>query len=326
MPTRERKSEYFNKLKDLLDKYDTILVVGIDHVGSNQLANIRRGLRPLDAVVLMGKNTLMRKAINSFVADHPGHTVGELLTYLKGNCGFIFVSKDVDKVRQVIKSNVKAAPAKVGQYAESDVVVPPGPTGCDPGQTAWFQALNVPTKIVKGQIEIVSELRLVTKGEKVGASEAGLLQKLNILPFTYGVQFLQVYMNGSVFPADVLDISEDVLRSKFVQNTRLFAAFSLGVGIPTSASLPHAVGHAVRTMLAVCAMTSYKLGKVSEPWDKLFNLSPEELAKLAASAPTAAAGKPAAAKEEKKAEVKEEAAEIDVGGGDLFGASKGGKY
>jgi large subunit ribosomal protein LP0 len=98
-----------------------------------------------------------------------------------------------------VKANVKAAPAKVGQVAERDVIVPAGPTGCDPGQTNWFQALNVPTKIVKGQIEIVSELKLITKGEKVGASEAGLLQKLNILPFTYGVQFLHVFMNGSVF-------------------------------------------------------------------------------------------------------------------------------
>ena len=328
MPTRERKGEYFDRLKDLLDKYETILVVGVNNVGSNQLAKIRQGLRPLDAVVLMGKNTLMRKAIVAFVNEHPGHTVAELLPYLKGNVGFVFVSKDVDKVRKIIKENVKAAPAKVGQIAESDVVVPPGPTGCDPGQTSWFQALNVPTKIVKGQIEIVSELRLITKGDKVGASEAGLLQKLNIMPFTYGVAFLNVYMNGSVFPADVLDISADVIRARFIAGVRSLASLSLGLCIPTQASLPHSVGNAVRTMLAVCSITNYKLGKYSEPWDKLYNMSAEDLAKLSAapasSAAAPAAGKAAAApaKEEKK----EEAAEIDVGGADLFGSAKGGKY
>jgi len=325
MPTRERKQEYFGRMKQLLEAYDTILVVGIDHVSSGQLAKIRKELRAHDATVLMGKNTLMRKVVAAFVEEHADHPIAELSPYLVGNCGLIFVKKNLDQVRTIIKANVKAAPAKVGQVAERDVVVPPGPTGCDPGQTQWFQALNVPTKIVKGQIEIVSELKLITKGDKVGASEAGLLQKLNILPFTYGVQFLQVFMNGSVFDCAVLDISEDVLRTKFITGIRFLASFSLGVGIPSQASLPHSLGRAVRMMLAISSQTSVSF-KYSAPWDKLFNLSPEELAKMASAAggsaqaapATGAAGKPAAV-EEKKPEP-----EVDVGGGDLFGGKKGG--
>jgi len=141
------------------------------------------------------------------------------------------------------------------------------------------------------------------------------------------VAFLQVYMNGNVFPADVLDISEDVIRAKFIGGIRTLASLSLGVGLPTAASLPHSLGRAVREMLAVCAVTNYKLGKYSEAWDKLFNLSPEELAKMSAASAGSAA--PAAEKKEekpKKEEKKEEDATIDVGGGDLFGSSKGGKY
>jgi len=316
-------------MKQLLETYETILVVGIDHVSSGQLAKIRKELRAHEATVLMGKNTLMRKVVGAFVEEHPGHPISELSPYLIGNCGLVFVKKNLDQVRAIVKANVKAAPAKVGQVAENDVLVPPGPTGCDPGQTQWFQALNVPTKIVKGQIEIVSELKLITKGDKVGASEAGLLQKLNILPFTYGVQFLQVFMNGSVFDCAVLDISEGVLRTKFVNGIRFLAKFSLGVGIPTEASLPHTIGRSMRTLLAVSAITNYKF-KYSEPWDKLFNLSPEELAKLSASGSSAAPAAAAAAAPVKpaKEEKKEEAVEVDVGGSDLFGGGGkgGGKY
>jgi len=322
MPTRERKQEYFGRMKQLLEGYETILIVGIDHVSSGQLAKIRKELRTHEATVLMGKNTLMRKVVAAFVEEHPGHAIEELNPYLVGNCGLIFVKKNLDQVRQIVKKNVKAAPAKVGQVAENDVVVPPGPTGCDPGQTQWFQALNVPTKIVKGQIEIVSELKLITKGDKVGASEAGLLQKLNILPFTYGVQFLQVFMNGSIFDSAVLDISEDAIRAKFIKGVRLLASFSLAIGIPSQASLPHTLGRTVRQMLAISAMTNYQF-KYSAPWDKLFNLSPEELAKLAASAaPAAAAGAPAAAAKPAKEEKKEE--EANVTAGDLFGGGGGG--
>jgi large subunit ribosomal protein LP0 len=311
-------------MKQLLESYETILIVGIDHVSSGQLAKIRKELRVHDATVLMGKNTLMRKVVTAFVEEHPGHAIEELNEYLVGNCGLIFVKKNLDLVRNIVKSNVKAAPAKVGQLAEKDVVVPPGPTGCDPGQTQWFQALNVPTKIVKGQIEIVSELKLINKGDKVGASEAGLLQKLNILPFTYGVQFLQVFMNGSIFDSAVLDISEDVLRTKFLNGIRFLASFSLGVGMPTQASLPHSLGRTVRMMLAVSAETSYQF-KYSAPWDKLFNMSPEELAKLSASSAPAAGGAPAAAAA-KPAKVEKTEEAVEVTGGDLFGGGDKGKY
>lgn len=330
MPSRERKGVYFNKMKSLLEQFDTILVVGVDHVGSNQLATIRKQLRPYDAIVLMGKNTLMRKIITAYLAENPGHAIGALLEHIRGNCGLVFVKRDMDKVREVIKANVKGAPAKVGGVAECDVIVPAGPTGADPGQTSFFQALNVPTKISKGQIEIISELRLILKGDKVGASEAALLQKLNILPFKYGVTFLSVFMNGDMFDAAVLDISEEVIRAKFIRGIRTLAAFSIGVGIPTPASLPHSLGRTVRAMLAVSAVTSYKF-KYSKKWDALFNMSPEEIAKLAAAsggggaAPAAAGAKDAKAAAPAKEEKKEE--EAVVGGGDLFGGgAKGGKY
>ena len=55
-----------------------------------------------------------------------------------------------------------------------------------------LQALNIPTKINKGTVEIVSDVKLITQGEKVGASEATLLAKLGIKPFSYGLIVQQV--------------------------------------------------------------------------------------------------------------------------------------
>lgn len=54
----------------------------------------------------------------------------------------------------------------------------------EPGKTSFFQALGVPTKIARGTIEITSDLKLVETGQKVGASEATLLNMLNISPFS----------------------------------------------------------------------------------------------------------------------------------------------
>lgn len=223
-------------------------------------------------------------------------------------------------VRQVIEENRVPAAARAGVIAECDVIVPPGPTGCDPGQTSWFQALNVPTKISRGQIEIVSELKLVEKGEKVGGSEAALLQKLNILPFTYGLVLEQVYDNGAVFAAAVLDITEEDLKTKFVTSVSRMAALCLAAGYPTLASVPHSFGNAIRRIIAIAAASGYSF-KQMEAWDALLNMDPEELAKLQAAAAAAGGGGDAA--EEKKEEEEEEEA-VDIGGGDLFGGDDDG--
>lgn len=315
MPSRERKEEYFERMDTLLDTYTKVLIVSADHVGSMQFHNIRKSLRGI-AEVLMGKNTMMRKVLSLFVAKNKDHPMEALGPYLKGNIGLIFTNKDLGIVTQVIEDNRAPAAATVGVIAECDVVVPPGPTGCDPGQTSWFQALNVPTKISRGQIEIVSELLLVKKGTKVGGSEAALLQKLDMRPFTYGLKLEQVYDNGSVFDAAVLDITEDDLERKFLDACRRMAAVSLASGYPTLASLPHSVGAALKRIIAVSAASGYTFEQMSE-WDALLNMDPEELAKLQAAAAAAGGGGGAAAEEAKEEEEEEE--EVDVGGGNLFG-------
>jgi large subunit ribosomal protein LP0 len=44
------------------------------------------------------------------------------------------------------------------------VWVKAGPTGLDPKQTSFFQQLNIQTKIVKTQIEIVADKKVITSG------------------------------------------------------------------------------------------------------------------------------------------------------------------
>src|SRR6202035_3652565 len=105
-----------------------------------------------------------------------------LLPHVRGNIGFVFTDGDLKEVRDIIVANKIAAPARAGAYAPMDVFVPAGNTGMEPGKTSFFQALGIPTKIARGTIEITSDLKLVEAGGKVGASEATLLNMLNISP------------------------------------------------------------------------------------------------------------------------------------------------
>merc|ERR1719453_2423672 len=143
-----------------------------------------------------------------------------------------------------------------------DLDIPAGPTGMDPSQTSFFQTLNIATKIVKGQIELISQFRILSVGEKVSASAATLLTRLGIRPFNYKMEVDMVFQNGGVFNAAVLDISDSVLISKFLSGVNNMAAFSRELGIPTEAGLPHAFGNAFKNVAALIGETAFSFKEV----------------------------------------------------------------
>ena len=245
-----KKAAYFERMKELMGTYNKAFVVGIDNVGSSQIQDTRKALRG-KAEILMGKNTMMRKIIAEYVEANPGSPVEQLSECCRGNVGFVFTNQELGEIRSVLESNTRPAPAKVGAIAPTKVIVPKGGTGCDPGQTAFFQTLQIATKIARGQIEMVNDTELIQEGEKVTASQAALLQKLNIEPFTYGMVLKAVYDNGSLFSAKVLDITDEVLAGMFCEALKMVASLSLVMGIPTEASVPHSLVNAYKAVLAI---------------------------------------------------------------------------
>ncbi|CAN1257034.1 60S acidic ribosomal protein P0-2 [Linum perenne] len=252
----DKKLAYDSKMCQLLDDYSQILVVAADNVGSNQLQTIRRGLRG-DSVVLMGKNTMMKRTVRVHSEKSGNKAILNLLPLLQGNVGLIFTKGDLKEVREEVAKYKVGAPARVGLVAPIDVVVPPGNTGLDPSQTSFFQVLNIPTKINKGSVEIVTPVELIKKGDKVGSSEAALLAKLGIRPFSYGLVVLSAYDDGSVFSPEVLDLTEDDLMAKFVSGVSMVTAFSLAISYPTLAAASHMFIGAYKNVLSVAVDTEY---------------------------------------------------------------------
>ncbi|CCH62063.1 hypothetical protein TBLA_0G01150 [Henningerozyma blattae CBS 6284] len=305
---REKKTEYFNKLREYFEEYKSIFIVGVDNVSSQQMHQVRKNLRGR-GVVLMGKNTMVRRAIRGFVNDLPD--LEKLLPFVRGNVGFIFTNDSLQEIKEVIISNKVAAPARAGAIAPEDIWVTAVNTGMEPGKTSFFQALGVPTKIARGTIEIVSDVKVVEAGNKVGPSEAALLNLLNISPFTYGLTVVQVYDNGQTFPASILDITNEELVGHFVSAVSTISAVSLAVGYPTLPSVGHTLINNYKDLLAVAIASKYIYPEIEELMDRIEN--PE---KYASAAPAAAAASgssdaaPAAAAEED-----EESEDDDMGFG-----------
>lgn len=305
-----RKTAYWNRLNAALDEYKNILVIGVDFVGSNQMQQTRIALRG-KGVVLMGKNTLIRKVLRERAEKNPAFE--SLLPYVYGNIGFVFTNGDLNALRAIVTANKVPAGAKTGVVAPIDVVIPPGPTGLDPGQTSFFQTLNIGTKIVKGSIEMTVASKVCTKGEKITASAVALLNKLNIRPFEYGITVETVYENGSTYSVKFLDMSEGDLVNMFTASANRVAAISFALGYINQATLPHSFGRTFRSIAALALEIGYD-------FDELKAVK-EAIANPGTAAPAAAGAAPvAAAAKAPEPEPEEEAAPAV----DLFGGGKAG--
>jgi large subunit ribosomal protein LP0 len=301
------KAAYFEKAKRLLTEYERIFVCDADNVTSKQFQEIRRGMRG-HGDILMGKNTMMKKAIKELTANNPA--LEKLIPLIRANVGFVLTNGDLKEVRDLIQSYKVPAAARTGSISPVKVVVPAQTTALGPEKTSFFQALSIPTKITRGMIEITGNVDLLAIGDKVGQSEAMLLGMLGIRPFEYGFDIMHVYDSGSVFSPAILDITAEDLRAKFCAGVANVAAVSLQIGYPTIASVPHSIANGFKNLMAVAAVTDIEFKEVKQL--KAYLADPSA---FAVAAPVAAAVEE---KKEEAAPVSESESDDDMGF-DMFG-------
>merc|ERR1719253_2331171 len=206
--------------------------------------------------MVFGKNTMIRRCIRNLCEEESHPEWESIVPKMIGNLGFIFTSGDFDPVMEVIAEYVKPAAAKAGVIAPCSCEIPKGPTGLDPAQTSFFQALNIATKINKGSIEIINDCTVIKEGNKVGSSEAALLTKLNVKPFSYGLMVKYIY-EGGVFSPDVLKITDDVLIGKMMAGIVACRQLSMGLSFLTAASLAPTIANGFANVVAVALEADY---------------------------------------------------------------------
>lgn len=229
----------------------------------------------------------------------------KVVASLNGNTSIIFTNKDLLEIADILDANVREAPAKSGSIAPKDVIVPAGPTGLDPRQTAFFGTLGIATKIQKAQIEILNDNTVITTGEKITPGQVALLEKLKIRPFEYKMTVVSMLMDGQLLDSAVLRITPDVVRAKFAMRAANITALSLGSGYVIPSAAPHLIMKAFKNLAAISFATDYSFPQAAA------------LKAAASAAPVASSGGATKAAEKEESEKKESS---DAGMAmDLFG-------
>jgi len=258
---RSKKLEYMNRLIALMEEYPRVLLATCDNIGSSHMQDIRLSLRGR-GVLLMGKNTLMRKALRLKLAEHPEWE--SLIYAIKGNVGLVFTHEKLQEIQSKLLESRVPAVAKAGIIAPEVVILPKQVTTLEPTKTNFFAALDIATKITRGCVEILNDVKLCEEGKKVGSSEAALLAMLDIKPFTYGLRLTTVYDDGCAFDSKLLKKTPEDLYKALGQGIGNVAALSLALHYPTLPAFPHAVSNAFKNLVAITLETSYSFKQADE--------------------------------------------------------------
>ena len=258
----EWKKEEVSELKDLIGSYDVVGIVDLLNIPAKQLQEMRKSLSG-KAVMRMSKKNLIDLAFEDCNADKTN--IVDLSEHMNGQIAVIATDMNPFKLYKMLEDSKTSAPAKPGQVANEDIVVPEGDTGFQPGPfLGELQQAGIPAKIDKGKIVIQKDTVVVAEGEEVSKQVAATLSRLDINPMEVGIDLKAVYEEGSIYTSDVLAIDEEKTLAD-IQGAFL-KAFNLSVNaaIPTEKTISTIISLAYNRAFNVAVEGAVMTSKTSE--------------------------------------------------------------
>jgi large subunit ribosomal protein L10 len=226
------KKEIFSDLVELLEKYAVVAVADLQKVRSSQIQEIRKKLRG-KADLIVAKNTILRKASDSIATKK--ENVNKFADGFTGSKVLIFTQMNPFELIMFLNRNKVRVPAKGGDIATSDIVIPAGNTGLQPGPViSEFNEAKVQTRIESGSIFVAKDTVVARKGDVISTKSASLLSKLGMKPMEAGLSLSHAYDNGLVLGPNDLNFDLDQMKNDFASAARL----AFGVAVEANIILP----------------------------------------------------------------------------------------
>jgi large subunit ribosomal protein L10 len=233
---KELKRLKVEELAELLEKYRVIAVCDLMKVRTIQLQTLRTKFKD-QLLFKVAKNNIVRFATDRVAPRKPG--LEKLKEFLEGQNLFVLTDLSVFKLSILFEQNKIMLPAKVGDVAQTDIIVHKGNTGLPPGPIiSDFSDLGIPTKIESGNIMITRDTVVVKAGETITEKAAGLLGKLGIKPIEAKLRIKAAYEDGIVYPADVLMVDLEGFRRDLETAVQAAYNLTLNAAIPTPETMP----------------------------------------------------------------------------------------
>jgi len=243
------KKEIYGDLVQLLEKYSVVAVADLQKVRSSQIQEIRKKLRG-KADLIVAKNSILRKASDSMASKK--ENVNKFSDGLTGSMVLIFTQMNPFELIMFLNNNKVRVPAKGGDLATSEIVVPAGNTGLQPGPViSEFNEAKVQTRIEGGSIFVAKDTIVASKGDVISTKTASLLSKLGMKPMEAGLSLSHAYDNGMVLGPNDLVFDLDQMKTDFASAARVAFGLAVDANIMLPETAPAIISKAYRQAIAI---------------------------------------------------------------------------
>ncbi len=251
----EWKKESLAQLQGLLSKYPVIAAADLTKVRSSQIHELRKRLRDRVTMVV-AKNNLLRKSVE--FGDYKEPRLGEFVKDLTGSNILLFSELNPYSLIILLDKSKVRVPAKAGDIATNEIMIPAGNTGLPPGPViSEFGEIRVQTKIEGGSIWVAKDSVVAHKGDQITAKMASVLSKLGLKPMEAGLTLVVAYDNGSILHADDLSFDLPSYKNDFITAINDALNLSTEAGYITIENAPRILVKGMREALALAAEAAF---------------------------------------------------------------------
>jgi large subunit ribosomal protein L10 len=235
----EWKREEIDNLVETLERYDSVGIVALTGIPSQQLQDMRRDLYGT-AELRVSRNTLLERAL-----EEVDDGFEELTGYISGHVGLIGTNDNPFGLYQQLEASKTSAPINDGEVAPNDIVIPEGDTGIDPGPfVGELQSVGASARIQEGSIQVTEDSTVLEAGGVVSADLANVLGELGIEPKEVGLDLRAVYAEGVLFEPEDLELDIDAYRSDVQAAAGRARNLAINASFPTASTVPAQLGKA----------------------------------------------------------------------------------
>ncbi|MCU4717618.1 50S ribosomal protein L10 [Halapricum hydrolyticum] len=235
----EWKREEIDDLVATLESYDSVGIVDLTGIPSQQLQDMRRDLYGT-AELRVSRNTLLVRAL-----EEVDEGFEQLTEYISGHVGLIGTNDNPFGLYRQLEASKTSAPINAGEVAPNDIVIPEGDTGVDPGPfVGELQSIGANARIQEGSIQVVEDSKVLDAGEEVSADMANVLSELGIEPKEVGLDLRAVFSDGVLFEPEDLALDADEYRSDVETAAARARNLAINASFPTAQTLPAQLGKA----------------------------------------------------------------------------------
>jgi large subunit ribosomal protein L10 len=248
-----RKVEALEKIKELTKRYPSLVLASMHKVRTVQINELRRMFRN-EMEIFVSKNRIAELAFKELKIPN----LGELKKYLTGPNMFIFTSMDPFRLYILLEKNKVSLPAKGGDIATDDIIIPSGNTGLPPGPIlSEFKEVKVPTRIESGSIWVSRDTVVAKKGEVISPKLASLLSKLGIKPIKAGISIKAALWEGKLLTAEDVKVDIEAIRQEIKTSASDAVKLAYYVKYPTKELLPSYLKEAYANALSLAIAADY---------------------------------------------------------------------